>query len=160
MQNTVIHVAIMGKICKQAVTHIYQRKYYQSFRRLLVKFRENMTGFKSIQVQFSRNFILVATRGFTPPLAGFYLLGRVPPPPLAKDFFIPLNPEKSPWQAPSPPYFHFAPLPNVTSSPLNNNFHHVITQYKRHFQLQSLLLYHLYSNSILFVHTSYASFDF
>ena len=44
--------------------------------------------------------------------------------------------------------------------PLNNNFH-VITQYKLHFYLQSLLLYHhFFFKFMLYVHIFHASFDF
>lgn len=42
--NLATDVAFMGKIYKQAVTRFYWKEY-QSFRRILVKFRENLACF-------------------------------------------------------------------------------------------------------------------
>ena len=50
------------------------------------------------------------------------------------------------------------PLPSSLPPPKVNNFQ-VITQSK-HFQLQSLLLYHFCFNFVLFGHTGHANFDF
>ena len=43
--NPATDVAFMRKIYKQAVTRFYWKEYHQSFRRILVKFRENLACF-------------------------------------------------------------------------------------------------------------------
>ena len=66
--NGITDIASMEKIYKQAITHIYRRKYHQFFNRLLVEFREDLACFKSTERLLLGTLSLHANREVHTPL--------------------------------------------------------------------------------------------